>query len=225
MQPSSLNMPGPRRHPKQQRSRALVASIRAACLKILESGGREQLSAKRIAEVAGVTIGSFYQYFPNKEAVLVEVLREYAPEEAARIAADTRYVHELSEQSLERTLREIVHLTCDRHRRLLDMHGDIYRQYHRDLDFHSLLRESLRKYIDMASWEDWVRNLLLRHRERIDVASIDTATFLVANAINDLTADAVDKAPELLESAEFRDSLTSLLLRYLGVADFGFRGS
>jgi AcrR family transcriptional regulator len=217
MQPSSLNLPGPRRRPQQQRSRTLVAAIRAACLQILASGGREQLTAKRIAEVAGVTIGSFYQYFPNKEAVMVEVLLEYMPEEAARVAADTRYLHELSEQSLPHTLREIVHLTCDRHLRLLAMHGAIYRRYHREIDFNGLLKASLRQYIDMASWEDWGRNLLLRHRAAITVTAIDVAAFLVSNAVDNLTADAVDNAPELLESSEFRDNLTQMLLRYLGV--------
>ncbi len=63
-----------RRQPKQRRSRLLVASIREACLRILRAGRAEELTAKRIAEVAGITIGSFYQYYPNKEAVLLDVL-------------------------------------------------------------------------------------------------------------------------------------------------------
>ena len=79
-----------RRQPQQRRSRMMVAAIREACLRVLQDGAPEQLTAKRIAEVAGVTIGSFYQYYPNKEAVLLDVLLERAPGEAQRIADETR---------------------------------------------------------------------------------------------------------------------------------------
>lgn len=210
---------GVRRQPKQRRSRTLVAAIREACLRILESGDSEPLTAKRIAETAGVTIGSFYQYFPNKEAVLLDVLMEQAPGEADRIAAETRYVHTLSRESLGATLRELVHLTCERHLRMLKLHGDVYRRYHRQLDFQNLVNISVRKYIEVTSWQDWVRNLLERHRASIDCDALDIAAYLVATAIVNLTADAVDNAPELLRSDAFREQLTKLLLNYLGVRD------
>lgn len=213
--PSELS--GARRQPKQRRSRTLVASIRQACSQILEHGEPAQLTAKRIAEVAGVTIGSFYQYFPNKEAVLIDVLLDRAPNEADRIVAETRYIHLLSEQSLPATLAELVEVTCERHVRLLDRHGDIYRRYHRQIDFQQLINTSVRKYSNVGSWEDWVRNLLVRHRAHIKVDSVEIATFLIANSIIDLTAEAVDRAPLLLASTEFRSNLTRMLLGYLGI--------
>lgn len=213
----SPTLSGVRRQPKQRRSRTLVAAIRQACLRILESGGDEPLTAKRIADVAGVTIGSFYQYFPNKEAVLIDVLMEQAPGEADRIAAETRYVHTLSKESLHATLRELVHLTCERHLRMLKLHGDIYRRYHRQLDFQNLVNASVRKYIDVTSWQDWVRNLLERHRDVIGCTELDIAAYLVATSIVNLTADAVDNAPELLRNTAFREQLTRMLLNYLEV--------
>jgi len=217
MSPLSIVPPGVRRQPKQRRSRTLVASIRQACLRILESEAPDQLTTKRIAEVAGVTIGSFYQYYPNKEAVLLDVLLEQAPGEADRIAAETRYVHTLSETSLPRTLQELVNLTCDRHLRMLAVHGDIYRRYHREIDFQNLINASVRKYIEVTSWLDWVHDLLQRHRNAIAVDSLDIAAFIVATSIVNLTAEAVDNNPQLLGSAEFRSHLTQLLLRYLGI--------
>lgn len=219
MEPQLPSLSGVRRQPKQRRSRTLVAAIRQACLRILESGDTEALTAKRIADVAGVTIGSFYQYFPNKEAVLIDVLMEQAPGEADRIAAETRYVHTLSKESLSATLRELVHLTCERHLRMLKLHGDIYRRYHRQIDFQNLVNISVRKYIEVTSWHDWVRNLLERHRNAVSVDDLDIATHLVATAIVNLTADAVDNAPHLLESAAFRSEMTRMLLRYIGADD------
>ena len=126
------NISATRRQPRQHRSRALVASIREACFRILREGSAEQLTAKRIAEVAGVTIGSFYQYYPNKEAVLLDVLLEHAPGEAERIADETRHLRELRTQSLPLTLRALIDVTCERHLRLLAVHGEIYRRHHRD---------------------------------------------------------------------------------------------
>ncbi|HSB97154.1 MAG TPA: TetR/AcrR family transcriptional regulator, partial [Spongiibacteraceae bacterium] len=210
MSPLSIVPPGVRRQPKQRRSRTLVASIRQACLQILESEAPEQLTTKHIAEVAGVTIGSFYQYYPNKEAVLLDVLLEQAPGEADRIAAETRYVHTLSETSLPRTLQELVNLTCDRHLRMLALHGDIYRRYHREIDFQNLINASVRKYIEVTSWLDWVRDLLQRHRAAIAVSSFDIAAFIIATSIVNLTAEAVDTNPQLLDSKEFRSHLTQL---------------
>ncbi|MFT4918666.1 MAG: AcrR family transcriptional regulator, partial [Zhongshania aliphaticivorans] len=62
--------PEPRRRPSQSRSKVLVDAIIQACKQVLADEGEERLTTNRIAEVAGVTIGSLYQYFPNKEAIL-----------------------------------------------------------------------------------------------------------------------------------------------------------
>lgn len=204
-----------RRQPKQRRSRLLVASIREACLRILQEGAPEQLTATRIAEVAGVTIGSFYQYYPNKEAVLLDVLLERAPGEAERIADETRHIRALRRDSLEATLAELIAITCERHLRLLALHGEIYRRYHRVIDFHELVRASVARYVEVASWEEWVRVLLEEHRAHIDVASLEIAAFLVAGLIIDMSARAVDSAPELLAAPQFRADLLAMLMRYL----------
>ncbi len=204
-----------RRQPQQRRSRLLVASLREACLRILREGAPEQLSVTRIAEVAGVTIGSFYQYYPNKEALLLDVLLEHAPGEAERIADETRHIDQLRRESLEATLRELIDVTCERHLRLLTLHGDIYRRYHRVIDFHELVRASVARYVEVKSWEDWMRALLQEHGADIDVASIDIAAFLVAGTIIDMSARAVDTAPEWLASPLFRADLLRLLMNYL----------
>src|ERR1700689_5062828 len=59
-----------RKHPKQARSRQLVADILTAAGRILARDGARSFTAARVAEEAGVSVGSLYQYFPNKEAIL-----------------------------------------------------------------------------------------------------------------------------------------------------------
>jgi AcrR family transcriptional regulator len=193
----------------------LVSSIHEACLKILQSGGGQELTARQIADVAGVTMASFYQYFPNKEAVLVDILLERCPLETEYISAGIREIERANEESLERTIESLVNFTCDLHVRLLERHSDIYRRYHRNLDFMTYIKESLKACADMPAAEDGIRTLLKRYRSIIHVDSFDLAVFLITGALQETTSKAVDEKPHLLNDDTFRKSLTSLLLRYL----------
>jgi AcrR family transcriptional regulator len=65
----------PRKHGQQARARATEAAIIEAAARILETGGVAGLTTNRIAERAGVSVGSLYQYFPNKQAVTAALLR------------------------------------------------------------------------------------------------------------------------------------------------------
>jgi AcrR family transcriptional regulator len=65
----------PRKVPSQARSEALVDAIIEAAVRILLRDGYSRLTTKTVAEVAGVSVGSLYQYFPNKQAILAEIIR------------------------------------------------------------------------------------------------------------------------------------------------------
>jgi AcrR family transcriptional regulator len=59
-----------RKAPRQARSSRLVADILEAAVRVLARDGAAQFTTARVAERAGVSVGSLYQYFPNKEAIL-----------------------------------------------------------------------------------------------------------------------------------------------------------
>lgn len=69
--------PGPavsaRKQPRQARSARLVADILEAAIRVLVREGARRFTAARVAEAAGVSVGSLYQYFPNKEAILFQL--------------------------------------------------------------------------------------------------------------------------------------------------------
>ncbi|TXH85046.1 MAG: TetR/AcrR family transcriptional regulator [Rhizobium sp.] len=69
--------PAPRKAPKQARSLATVEAIVEAAARILEERGHEAFSTNAVAEKAGVSVGSLYQYFPRKDALIgALILRE-----------------------------------------------------------------------------------------------------------------------------------------------------
>ncbi len=63
----------PRKKPAQERSKETVRALLQAAARILEQEGYERTSVNRIADVAGVSVGSLYQYFPTKEALVAAV--------------------------------------------------------------------------------------------------------------------------------------------------------
>jgi AcrR family transcriptional regulator len=66
----------PRKRPLQTRSRETVAVILEATARILEAEGLEAANTNAIAARAGVSIGSLYQYFPDKAAIFAELIRQ-----------------------------------------------------------------------------------------------------------------------------------------------------
>lgn len=116
----------PRKSPSQARSRATVDAILAAAARIFVSLGYAGATTNHIAARAGVSVGSLYEYFPNKDAMLVALLERHVSE---------------AEELLERTAAEVAqsHLALDAAvgrfvAAMLELHG-------RDPALHRLLFE------------------------------------------------------------------------------------
>jgi AcrR family transcriptional regulator len=75
----------PRKTPQQERSRHMVSSILDATARVLVEVGFSRTSTNLVAERAGVSIGSLYQYFPSREALVAGVGRRYAEEKRAKL--------------------------------------------------------------------------------------------------------------------------------------------
>jgi AcrR family transcriptional regulator len=64
-----------RKKPKQMRSKLMFDSILEASTRVLEEVSFKKFTTNRVAEAAGISIGSLYQYFPNKQSILIELER------------------------------------------------------------------------------------------------------------------------------------------------------
>jgi len=71
-------IPAARREPAQQRSRERMERILSVAATLIERSGSDQLKMSAVAEEAGISIGSLYQYFPDKRAIVRTLAERHA---------------------------------------------------------------------------------------------------------------------------------------------------
>jgi AcrR family transcriptional regulator len=94
-----------RKAPKQARSTELVSAILEAAIQVLAQEGAQRFTTARVAERAGVSVGSVYQYFPNKAAILFRLQND----EWHQTAEMLRTILEDSQKPPLERLRTLVH--------------------------------------------------------------------------------------------------------------------
>ncbi|MDT0136158.1 TetR/AcrR family transcriptional regulator [Acidovorax sp. PRC11] len=101
--PASAGPAGMRRQPTQERALQTIEAIFGATAQIVENDGEAALTTNRVAQVAGVSIGTLYQYFPSKEAVLLAMVER----ERGRVQQE---MQRLLDDALERqrAVREVL---------------------------------------------------------------------------------------------------------------------
>ncbi|QGY33203.1 TetR/AcrR family transcriptional regulator [Pantoea cypripedii] len=83
----------PRKKPRQARSQATVDAIFEATIQVLLTEGPQRLTTIRVAERAGTSVGTLYQYYPNKQALLFAVVERHVQEVAIQVSRAAESVH------------------------------------------------------------------------------------------------------------------------------------
>ena len=196
---------GSRRDPKQLRSRAIVEAIVEAGRRILEAEGAGALTTNHIAERAGVSIGSLYRYFPNKEAVIAAICETETRRDVTEIRSAERWA--IDELPLRESLAAIVDFQIARHQRLVALASDVYREHQSEF--------SLTSHMSAEEVVAHMRALLLRHRTAVRVRDLDQAAFLIARGLSAIVRRALEEQPGKLLEAAFRDELVDLAVAYV----------
>jgi AcrR family transcriptional regulator len=102
--------PKPRKLPRQARSQQTFAAILEACARLLrETGDYGAVTTNHVAERAGVSIGTLYEFFPNKEAIVAALIERRLRRLIAEVGADVEKALELGERGgAEFLIRRIV---------------------------------------------------------------------------------------------------------------------
>ena len=194
-----------RRAPRQIRSRAIVEAIVQAGRQLLASEGPKSLTTNRIAERAGVSIGSLYRYFPNKDAVLAAIYDAETGREVADIRAAPAW--QIDEVPLRDALAAIVDFQLERQRRLLALGQDFYRAHHGAF--------SLGPRVGNDELQQRMLRLLERHAAAVRVRDPAQAAFMLARGVSAIVRRALEERPEKLSEPSFRQELIDLLDCYL----------
>ncbi len=191
----------PRKLPQQERSKVTVDAILTAAAHILTENGYDNASTNRIAERAGVSIGSLYQYFPNKEAIMT-ALRERHVNEMTEIVESA--LNKSANHPIEVALHELVKACVAAHAI--------------DPTLHQVLNEQVPR-LNHSSAEAQIitllREFLEQRRDQIQLQNLELTVFILERTIESLTHAAVIEHPEFLKQEELEEEITKLLLSYL----------
>jgi AcrR family transcriptional regulator len=191
-----------RKEPKSRTSREIVESIQQACIRILEREGVDALTTNRIAEVAGVSVGSLYQYYALERDLSASTMNAFR----ARVKAS------ISERSFRETLAEFFEAVIDRHRRMLRLAPSHYLEHLREYDLDKFIKE---RYRARLTTEVWLEYLVGLYSDRIgESGDFELKSFVAMRGVIGALNAVVEDRPELLESPMLRDELVELVLRY-----------
>jgi len=198
----------PRKSASQKRSRFTVDALLDATTRILVKEGFDRASTNKIAATAGVSVGSLYQYFPSKEALVAAVVDRHA-QELSRVTHAA--LLEVAALPLEVGVRRIVEAAIDAHRMDPVLHRVLAEEVPRTRWFENvdLIERNARALI---------RVYLEAHRDEMNVADLDLAAFVLVTTVEALTHSAVLGNPEIVagkKADKFVDEVTRLVLGYL----------
>jgi len=190
---------GPRRKAKQERAQRTVEALLEAAARVLRQRGFAAATTNRIAEAAGVSVGTLYEYFANKEAIFDALIAGQIEAIVAAIRSEEFDPDATLGVELERILR--VAMGAMRHgpdfiRALEQVPGSALRQRLGDA---------------RAQVIAFLRQLLESHQTELRVNDLDLATFIVVSAAEGIAWNASD---ELFGDALVRE-ISSLLVLYL----------
>lgn len=196
----------PRKKPLQERSRETVDVLLTTTARVLIEVGYDRASTNRIAEEAGISIGSLYQYFPNKEALVAELIRRQADKELQII---TEHMLAVQNMPLAEATPRFIRALLAAHRVQPKLHKVLMEQVPR-VGALKNVREVERRVGELLHAQ------LKARRPRIRPRNLDHAVFIVLHAVEAVTHAAVLERPDYLEDEKLIAELSDLILRYLG---------
>ena len=186
----------------QERSRTTVDALVEATARILVKDGFDKASTNRIAAAAGVSVGSLYQYFPSKEALVAAVIERHQQEIMQMVRRELAGV--LTEP-VDKAVRKLVAVAVKAHRVDPELHRVLAEQIPRVGKLEKLETFSSENFTLFSTY-------LETHRDELCIDDLGLASFVCVTAIEALTHNAVlhyskmlsDEAMEALIEATAR---------------------
>lgn len=192
-----------RKNPIQRRSKATVEAVLEAGARLLLTIGYDKASTNKIAEKAGISIGSLYEYFPGKEAIFAEIRRRQ----------DHRYARLVQAEPVRATFRETLRLNIKTYIRLALSNIELHAALVRDVPkFATSEAESILIVDSLEQSNRTINSRAIKLRPQCDTAiALELTTRVLRSTIDDYAMH----APEQLKQSVVTDQLLDMLERYL----------
>ncbi len=191
-----------RRRPVQRRSRETVGAVLDAVAKILKREGVGAVTTNRIAAVAGVSIGSVYQYFPDKRAIFAALLERHI-DDIGQVVDRTLATHAAS--PVEDMVGALVRAMVEAHEKDPELHELLTTEVpHRgEAGFQARIEGALHRALSNRA-----RSLKRPH-------DVDKIVFVLTHMMEAVTHGAVLRRPARVSLAAAKEEAVRAVLAYL----------
>lgn len=204
MAEDSKDLYRPRKIPTQGRSQATFTAILDAAAQLLTSKGYAYASTNRIAEFAGVSIGSLYEYFPGKEAIYCS-LKLRTNEEQFRLRTAT------IADGGDLPVREMIHRLITETLDALLSNPELEAALQSEVPAHILRDQVMESFEDMAAAS---LQYFVGHLDEIRQTNVESATWLGVRVPTLVIGHAIATEPERLRDEEFKQNLIDMMCRF-----------
>ncbi len=196
----------PRKKPIQERSKATVEAILEGTIRVLLDEGFETLTTTRVAKVAGVGVGTLYQYFPAKESLLFALLeREMTTLETELLGTLVATESQSLEARITATIDALV-----RHKKAHAELSVVLQAHMPRFNGIRVVRATVRRIV--SAFAVVIRPSLAA---RMDDAEVQLVAMMIATAVQGAIDGALNLSAATLRRPAFRDALVHLVLGYL----------
>jgi AcrR family transcriptional regulator len=199
---------GLRKRPRQERARATFDAVLDAAGEVITERGYAAMTTNAVARRAGVSIGSLYQYFPDKTAILVCLLERHIREMQPVIAKGLEALTEPG-RPFEDALRETLLRLVAAH----DHHGPRLQQVLSEEVPHPPSIQRLRQRLDAGYVAEVTR--ILRGRSELRLAHLEVVAQLFVVVVEAVTVWLAHGAPRSTERRAYADEVARMLGAYL----------
>lgn len=193
-----------RKQPKQARAVELISAILEAAVQVLASEGAQRFTTTRVAERAGVSVGSLYQYFPNKAALLFRLQSD----EWQQTGGLLRTILEDGERPPLERLRRLVHAFIRSECEEASVRGALH-------DAAPLYRDAPEAHEAKASGERTVQTFLREALPETPEAMRDLAADLITTTLSSVGKDFSGSPRTDAEIEAYADAMADMFCAYV----------
>lgn len=194
----------PRKLPTQPRADFTYNAILDAAAQVLCTQGYDKASTNRIAERAGVSIGSLYEYFPSKEAVFC-ALKNRCSE------IEFQHVTQALLSATELPIKDLMRLLVKKGIEAVQLHPDILTALQNEVPTHIIREKSTSLFAEFFAVSF---KYAAEHQVQLRKTDLDAAIWIGAHVPALLIGHTLVTEPERLSSQSFEDELYDLMSRY-----------